>query len=61
MTRYAIDGVVTIAEASDMLGISRQRVHKLIQSGLLRARQSGSTWLIDRASVEERRKTTSGQ
>lgn len=52
---------VTIAEASDMLGISRQRVHKLIQSGALRARQSGSTWLIDRASVEERRKTAGGQ
>lgn len=52
---------VTIAEASDMLGISRQRVHKLIQSGALRARQSGSTWLIDRASVEERRKTAGKQ
>lgn len=61
MTRYAIDGVVTIAEASDMLGISRQRVHKLIQSGALRARQSGSTWLIDRASVEERREATDRQ
>src|SRR5262249_7142113 len=44
--------VVSVAEAADGLGCSRQWVRWLIGSGRLRARRSGWAWLIDAASLD---------
>lgn len=38
---------VTIAEAAELEGISRQRIHKMIKEGKLGGcRQSGNVWLV---------------
>lgn len=44
----------SITEAAEMLGVSRQRVHQLIQSGLVEARKIGKTWCVSVASVRHR-------
>lgn len=46
----------TVSEASNLLGVSVGRVHQLIKSGQLPAEQVAGIWLLDRASVEARRK-----
>lgn len=46
--------VYSITEAASILGVSRQRVHQLIESGKLDAHKVGSTWSIYRYSVENR-------
>lgn len=47
-------GRVSITEAAEMLGISRQRVHTLITEGKLKAERIGTQWSIRRADVERR-------
>jgi len=47
-------GEYTITEAAGILNISRQRVHKLLQDGLLDGHKRGNTWFIYRYSIENR-------
>ena len=46
----------TVADACEMLGIGKTRVHQLIKSGVLEAEKIGNTWLIDGRSIEARKK-----
>jgi excisionase family DNA binding protein len=46
---------LTVAEAARELGVGRQQIRLLIYDGKLKAAKSGSTWAIDRASVEARK------
>jgi len=50
--------VMTIAEVVARYGITRQAVHDAISRGKIPARQAGRVWLLDRADVEERWRTT---
>ncbi|MCU1499870.1 MAG: hypothetical protein JWM47_3823, partial [Acidimicrobiales bacterium] len=43
------------AEAAEALGVSPSHVRRLIGSGDLRAERFGRAWMVDRASVNERR------
>lgn len=45
---------VPVSVASVELGVSKQRVHQLIQSGRLVARQYNRTWLVNSRSIEAR-------
>lgn len=45
---------IDVAEAAELLDVSRQRVHQLIQSGQLEGRKIGKTWYVYKSSVEER-------
>ena len=45
---------VSVTDAADMLGITRQRVQTLVVNGKLNGHMVGSTWMITRASVEKR-------
>jgi len=47
------DPVLTVREAADVLGCSRQRVRQLVAGGRLSARRSGSTLLIRSGSLGE--------
>ena len=55
--REARGDVCSVTEAADILGVSRQRVHAMLQSGILGGRKVGKTWNVDRASVERRAHT----
>lgn len=46
----------SITEAAEMLGVSRQRVHVLLQNGQLEGRKVGNAWNISRESIERRMK-----
>lgn len=47
-----IPDLVSLAEAADILGVSRQAVHKMVMYGRLPAAQAGTTWVIRRVVVE---------
>lgn len=49
------DRLMSVQEAADALGVNRQRVHQLLDTGKLDGRKVGGTWVLDRASVEERK------
>lgn len=46
--------VYSITEAAGILDVSRQRVHKMIQDGILDAHKVGNSWSVYRYSVENR-------
>lgn len=46
--------LVTPSEAARLLGVSRQRVHELVDLGRLRALRSARHVYIERASINER-------
>lgn len=50
----AARGEVTLAEAADLIGCSAMSVRRMIQDGILRARQhcKGAPWIIKRSDVE---------
>ena len=48
------DELVDVAQAAELLGVSRQRVHQLIASGKLDGQKSGRTWYVTKSSVESR-------
>lgn len=50
---------VGIAEASAQLGISPQRVHQLVQGGLIPARRIGGRWVFDTEALARRAETRS--
>lgn len=45
---------VSITDAAEILGVTRQRVHQLLKSGQLHGRQIGEAWMACRYNVEER-------
>lgn len=45
----------SITEAADILGITRQRVHVLLQGGKLDGCKVGNTWIVYGDSVEKRK------
>ena len=47
-------GVISLTEAAELLGVSRQRVHILLQNGQLDGFKVGNTWNVYRASVDKR-------
>lgn len=47
---------ISIAETARRLGVSFSRAHALIVAGKLQARQVAGHWLVDAASVEQRRR-----
>ena len=47
-------GVYSVTEAAGMLGVSRQRVHQLIEAGRIDARKVGNAWEVYRHSIENR-------
>lgn len=44
--------LLSTAEAADLLGISRQRIHQLIAAGTLHAQRVGPGFVIQQADVE---------
>lgn|GEM_PF-4335014 len=48
------DELIDVSEATELLDVSRQRVHQLIQAGQLEGRKVGKTWYVYRHSVERR-------
>lgn len=51
-------GFYSITETAGILNVSRQRVHAMIQAGILDGRKVGNTWSIYRYSVESRLRET---
>jgi excisionase family DNA binding protein len=47
--------LVSVSDAAEALRLDRSRVRALAASGELSARKIGGVWLIDRASIEQRR------
>jgi excisionase family DNA binding protein len=43
--------LLTLAQAADRLGVSRQRLHALIQAGRLPAERLGHAWIIRAADL----------
>lgn len=46
--------IISLTEAAEMLDLSRQRVHVLLQNGQLEGFKVGNTWNVYKSSVEER-------
>lgn len=46
--------IITVNGAAEMLGVSRFRVHQLLDDGKLVGKKVDKVWLIDKASVEAR-------
>lgn len=55
------NGLISTAEAADLLGVTPQRVTQLIRNNQLDGTMIGGRWLVDRASVEVRRSTVSSR
>lgn len=47
--------IISLTEAAEMLGVSRQRVHVLLQNEQLDGFMVGNTWCIYHDSVEQRK------
>lgn len=48
--------VISITQAAEMLGLTRQRVHALLLNRQLDGFKVGNSWVICKSSVEERMK-----
>ena len=51
---------LTTAEAARELGVSGARIRQLAASGELKGEKRGRDWMIDAASVEERKRKSEG-
>jgi len=47
---------LTTAEAARELGVTEQRIRQLAAAGEIKAEKHGRDWMIDAASVEERKR-----
>lgn len=47
-----IPPLVSMHEAADMLGMSKQAMHKMINAGRIPAARAGSAWVLRRVVVE---------
>lgn len=54
-----IPDLVSLAEAAQLMGMSRQAAHKMVMKGQLRGAQVGGTWVFRRAVVERHHKSGS--
>jgi excisionase family DNA binding protein len=45
--------VIPVRDAAERLGVSVQQTHRLLQSGQLRGRRSGSQWLVAPESIRQ--------
>lgn len=43
----------TIREVAELLGMSRQRVHKLIQQDRIRAHRFGNVWMVAESAIKQ--------
>ena len=48
-------GAYSVTETAELLGVSRQRVLQMLNSGKLDGRKVGNVWTVYRYSVEERK------
>lgn len=48
------ESIISMTEAAEMLDVSRQRVHVLLQNGQLEGFKVGNTWNVYKSSVENR-------
>ena len=46
--------IISLTEAAEMLGVSRQRVHVLLKNKQIEGFKVGNTWNVYRSSVERR-------
>lgn len=46
--------IISMTEAAELLGVSRQRVHVLLTNNQLEGFKVGNSWNVYRASVENR-------
>ena len=56
-----IINTVGATEAAKLLGVSRGRVHQLIQAKILPAIKWGPYWLVDKADIKERLAKRTGE
>lgn len=47
-----IPDLVSLSQAAEILGVSRQAVHKMITNGRLQGALVGTTWVFRRIAVE---------
>lgn len=52
--------LVSITQAAEILGLSRQRVHVMLQKGQLDGFKVGNVWNVYKDSVDRRAKRTQG-
>ncbi len=52
-TDRKIPDLVSLAEAGEILGMSKQAAHKRLMRGELPGRQVGTTWVFRRSVVEQ--------
>lgn len=57
--RDDFEDMLDVAETAEMLDVSRQRVHQLLQAGQLDGRKVGKTWYVYRYSIDNRMAKTS--
>lgn len=48
------ESIISMTEAAEMLDVSRQRVHVLLQNGQLEGFKVGNTWNVYKSSVKNR-------
>lgn len=48
-----IPDLVSLHEAADILGLSRQYAHRIVMRGELRGARIGTTWVFRRVAVEK--------
>jgi excisionase family DNA binding protein len=48
-----IPDLVSLAEAADIMGVSRQAAHRMVIKGQLHGAQVGGTWVFRKAVVEQ--------
>lgn len=56
-----IPDLVSLHEAADIMGVTRQYAHKMVKQGLLRGAKVGGTWVFRKVVVERHRKTPSAE
>lgn len=55
-----IPDLVSLAEAADIMGVSRQAAHKMVAKGQLRGARIGTTWVFRKIVVEKMPKHDKG-
>ena len=56
-----VEGMLTVPEAAEILGVTQQRVRFLIRRRMLPAWKMGRDWIVSRNAVEERKRRLSGE
>ena len=56
MDKIPWHNIATVKGAAKELGVTRARIHQLMQAGKLDGHQVDGLWLVDRRTVDERKK-----